>query len=155
MFRGPPLPLLPDLPLSELLAKARATEALGAWVRGSCPRQRIYRVDHGAAGHVLVSSDLGFLLARCDRVVVREGDRPVVLEAATIIQWRALQVATATPYLPGLERLRTLFPALQAGASELLVPLQSQSPEEVLARCLAEGVRVEGSRIVYTPSLPA
>jgi hypothetical protein len=149
MFRGPPLPLLPDLPLSELLAKARATEALGAWVRGSCPRQRIYRVDHGGAGHVLVSSDLGFLLTRCDRVVVREGHRPVVLEAATIIQWRALQVATATPYLPGLERLRILFPGLQSRSNGVLVPLCEHSPEEVLARCLAEGVQVIGSRVVY------
>jgi hypothetical protein len=99
---------------------------------------------------VLVSTDLGFLLGRCNRVAIREGQSPVVLETTTLIRWRALQVATATPYLPGGERLGALFPGLRIGASAVLVPLSTQSPEEVLARCLAEGMQVTGSRVVYS-----
>jgi hypothetical protein len=100
---------------------------------------------------VLVSPDLGFLLGRCSRVAVREGQLPVVLEAEMVIQWRALQVATATPCLPGIERLQALFPGLRFSPSAVLVPLRTQSPEEVLAGCLAEGVPVTASRVVYSP----
>jgi hypothetical protein len=81
--------------------------------------------------------------------VVREGERPVALEADTVIQWRALQVATATPYLPGLARLQTLFPELHVTTSGFLIPVRKESPEEVLALCVEEGMRVTGSRIVY------
>ena len=98
---------------------------------------------------VLASADLGFLLARCMEVALREGERAIVLASDTVIHWRALQVATATPYLPGLERLRAAFPQLRAAWNGLLIPVLTQSPEEVLARCLAEGVQITGSRIVY------
>ena len=98
---------------------------------------------------MLASADLGFLLGHCTHVALREGERTIVLAAETVIQWRALQVATATPYLPGLERLRTLFPRLDAIGNGLLIPLHRRSPEEVLARCLEEGVRITGSRVVY------
>jgi hypothetical protein len=98
----------------------------------------------------LASSDLGFLLRRCTHVAVRENRRLAVLPSEAVIQWRALQVATATPYLPGLERLRVLFPRLRATAGGFLVPLHSQSVEEVLSRCVSEGVRVTGSRVVYS-----
>lgn len=152
MFSGPPLPLLPDLPLSHLLAHAAAPEELGAWVRGDIAALRIHCVGRLRAGRVLASSDLGFLLGRCTRIAVREGKQIAVLAAETVIQWRALQVATATPHLPGFERLRLLFPGLRVHPKGLLVPVCRQSPEEVLARCLAEGVRVTGSRIVYSPS---
>ena len=67
----------------------------------------------------------------------------------TVIQWRALQIATATPYLPGFARLQTLFPGLQVTTSGFLIPMRKESPEEVLALCVEEGMRVTGSRIVY------
>ncbi|MEO8090952.1 MAG: hypothetical protein ABI703_11705 [Gemmatimonadales bacterium] len=104
---------------------------------------------------MLASSDLGFLLGCCEEVAVREGKRTVVLAADTVIQWRALQVAIATPYLPGLERLKALFPELQVTTNGFVIPLRRESPEEVLAYCLGEGVRVAGSRIVYPQGLLA
>ena len=82
-------------------------------------------------------------------VAVREGDRTIVLASETVIEWRALQVATATPYLPGLARLRALFPRLHATNGGFLVPVVKDSPEEVLALCVEEGVRVTGSQMVY------
>jgi hypothetical protein len=100
---------------------------------------------------VLASSDLGFLLGRCSRVAVREGERTIVLASETVIRWRALQVATATPHLPGLERLEAMFPGLRNSTDGCLVPVRDESPEEVLAMFVAEGVRVAASRIVYAP----
>ncbi len=152
MFSGPPLPLLPDLLLSHLLAHAGSPLELGAWVRGDIAALRIHCVGRLPAGRVLASSDLGFLLGRCTRIAVREGKQIAVLAAETVIQWRALQVVTATPYLPGLERLRALFPRLHVTATGFLVPLRKVSPEEVLVRCLEEGLRITGSRIVYPPT---
>jgi hypothetical protein len=98
---------------------------------------------------VLASGDLGWLLDRCERVAVRQGDQAVVLETETIIEWRALQVATALPCLPGLEQLGALFPGLRIHATSILVPLRTRSPEDVLACCMAVGIQVTGSRIVY------
>jgi hypothetical protein len=100
--------------------------------------------------HVLVSPDLGFLLGRCSRLALREGDQPVILEAELLIQWRTLQVVTATPFLPGLNRLSCIFPGVHLDSAGFQVPLLSQSPEEVLVECLTHGIPVAGSRIVYT-----
>ena len=149
MFLGPPLPLSPGIPLSELLACARRPGPLGAWVRPCVRTLRIYQLSPLPRRWVLASPDLGFLLTRCNHVAVREGERPVVLQAETVIHWRALQVATATPYLPGLARLQALFPGLDATPGGFLVPVREESPEAVLALCLEEGMRVTGSRIVY------
>ncbi len=82
-------------------------------------------------------------------VAVREGDHTVVLASETVIEWRALQVATATPYLPGLDRLEAVFPGLRHTPDGFMVPVVKQSAEEVLALCLEEGMRVSGSRVVY------
>ena len=103
---------------------------------------------------MLASADLGFLLARCTEVAVREGERTIVLASETVIHWRALQVATATPYLPGLDRLETLLPGLRTTPYGFLVPVEKSSAEEVLALCLEEGVLVNGSRVVYQPRDP-
>ena len=149
MFLGPPLPLSPDLPLTDLLACAGSPVPLGAWVRPCVRTLRVYRLSALARRWVLASPDLGFLLTRCKHVAIREGERLIVLEAETVIHWRALQVATATPYLPGLARLQALFPGLHAITNGFLVPVGKESPEEVLALCLEEGMRVTGSRIVY------
>lgn len=153
MFQGPPLPLSPDVSLNQLLTLASSGRPLGAWVRASLPRLRIYQLPCSGPRTrfvVLASSDLGYLLGRCREVAVRERERTRVLPAEVVIQWRALQVATATPHLPGIQRLEAEFPGLQASVLGLLIPTRLQSPEEVLARCLAQGVRVMGSRVIYT-----
>ncbi len=148
MFSGPLLPLSPDLPLSRLLAYAGTPETLGAWIRGVAALH-IHRVDRAPSARVLASSDLGYLLRRCSRLAVRAGKQVAVLSAETVIQWRALQVATATPYLPGVQRLAPAFPGLRVTSSGFLVPLRNESPEDVLVHCLEQGLRVTGSRIVY------
>lgn len=155
MFHGPPLPLSPDVSLSELLAFTRPPKRLGAWVRGSISRLHIHGVPHDSRCSVLASADLGFLLGRCVEVAVRERERTIVLTSETVIQWRALQVVTATPYLPGLDRLEALFPGLRSTSNGFLVPVGKDSPEEVLALCLEEGMRVSGSRVVYQPRDPS
>lgn len=151
MFQGPLRPLSPDLPLSQLLVYATPSGTLGAWMRACSPGQCLYRVAGPAiTGRVVASPDLGFLLARCDQVIVRERERAVVLAAETIIQWRAIQVSTSTPYLPGIDRLLQLFPELRPSRNGVLIPLGASSPEAVLAGCLAQGLPVTGSRIVYS-----
>jgi hypothetical protein len=156
MFFGPPLPLPSDLPLNFLLAELRHSEILGAWVRCSAHELRIHDTARISGGRVLVSPDLGLLLGRCNRVALREGSAPVILNADTVIRWRTLQVITALPHLPGLERLAQQFPGIiQCGPLGLLVPIPTGSPEEVLAECLATGIQVTGSRVVYSPPHPA
>jgi hypothetical protein len=98
---------------------------------------------------VLASPDLRFLLGRCPRVAVREGRHVKVLPSEAVIHWRALQITTATPYLPDMERMRALFPRLQLTNGGFQVPLHTESAEEVLSRCVSEGLRVTGSVIVY------
>jgi hypothetical protein len=149
VFDGPPLPLSPDVSLERLLSQPRSAEPLGAWVRGSVPRLKIYSIPLRASCFVLASPDLGFLLGRCQEVALREGGRTRVLRSETVIHWRALQVATATPHLPGLRRLRLEYPEMQTSIEGMLIPIRERSPEEVLGRCVAEGVRVISSRVVY------
>jgi hypothetical protein len=149
MFAGAPLPLSPDVRLSHLLALTRPGDPLGAWVSTCRHRLRIYRVEQPTFRQVLACADLGFLLGRCARVAVREGRHVRVLASQSVIHWRALQVATAIPYLPGVERMRALFPRLYATPGGFRVPLHTESAEEVLARCVSEGLRVTGSVIVY------
>ena len=149
MFAGAPLPLSPDFRLSHLLALNAPADPLGAWVSACRRRVLIYRVEQPTLRQVLASSDLGFLLGRCHQVAVREGRDVRVLASQAVIHWRALQVATATPYLPGLERMRALFPQLSVTDGGFRVPLHTESAEEVLARCVSEGLRVTGSAIVY------
>ena len=110
---------------------------------------RIHCLRQNPSCLLLVSSDLGYLLGRCSEVALREGKRTRVVAADMVIHWRALQVATATPYLPGIRRLLAQFPGMSASANGLLVPLRLVSPEEVLARCAGEGVRATGSRVIY------
>lgn len=157
MFSGPPLPLPSDLPLNFLLDQVRPPETLGAWVRCSAHQLRLHDTAQKSGGRVLVSADLGFLLGRCNRVALREGSAPVILEADMVIQWRTLQVITALPYLPGLDRLVQQFPGIiHCGSLGLLIPIPARSPEDVLAECLASGMQIAGSRVVYcAPPHPA
>jgi hypothetical protein len=73
----------------------------------------------------------------------------VVLEAELLIQWRVLQVVTGTPYLPGLERLSDIFRTAHLDPTGFQIPIPTRTPEEVLGECLAYGIPVAGSRIVY------
>jgi len=155
MFHGSPLPLSPDVTLRELLGYGRPPGQLGAWIRGNVCRLHIHEVPAHSRCSVLASADLGFLLRRCVEVAVREGNRTIVLASETMIAWRALQVATATPYLPGLDRLEAVFPGLRSTPNGFLVPVVKQSAEEVLALCLEEGMQVRGSRVVYHPRDPS
>jgi hypothetical protein len=120
-------------------------------VRGSAHEVRLHDTVRGGGCPVLISADLGFLLGRCSRVALREGNDLVVLEVELIIQWRTLQVLTGTPFLPGLERLKMQFPDLQVDPTGLSIPIPARSPEEVLAECLASGMQVTESRIAYLP----
>ncbi|MDQ3209413.1 MAG: URC4/urg3 family protein [Gemmatimonadota bacterium] len=151
MLHGPPLPLSPDVTLRELLEHRHPPAQLGAWIRGGVRRMYVSEASLRARCSVLASTDLGFLLGRCAEVAVREGNSTIVLPAEAVIEWRALQVATATPYLPGLDRLHAMFPGLRTIHSGFLVPVVKGSAEEVLAQCLEQGIPVRGSRIVYQP----
>jgi hypothetical protein len=150
MFSGPPLPLSPATRLSELLPLIGSQGAVGAWLRGAGSAFCLHGILFGKQQAVLASSDLGLLLSRCNRVALREGDLPVVLGVDKILEWRALQVVTATPYLPGLKLLEQQFPGLQLNADGMLVPIRTHSPEEILSVCLTQGVRVAGTRVVYS-----
>jgi hypothetical protein len=150
MLSGPPLPLPHSFLLHQLLAYARHPGTLGAWVRGSSQIVLLYEAK-GAIGRVMIDADLGRLLGRCDRIVLRRGAEPVVLEAATVIHWRALQVVTSTPHLPSPERLNKIFPGAHLESAGFRVLLGNQPPEHVLAACLTHGIRVSESRLIYCP----
>jgi hypothetical protein len=149
MLSGPPLPLPHDIPVHQLLAYARQPGTLGAWVRGSVRTLHLYESASGDSHRLLIGPDLGLLLGRCDRVVLRMGTLPVVLDAEAIIRWRVLQVVTATPHLPPLERLNEIFPAARPDSSGFQIAISSRTPEHILAQCLAHGIPVRESRIIY------
>lgn len=75
-----------------------------------------------------------------------------MLGANVLIGWRALQVVTGTPYLPCEERLNEVFPGAQVNDTGFLVPVESRTPEDVLADCLTHGIPVAGSRMSYRAS---
>ena len=160
MFPGPPLPLRPDLPLRQLRSVLSSERNVGAWFSGSARWLRLYARSPGWCSDVLISADLGFLLRRCNRVVVRQGLCAVLLECELLIQWRALRVVTAAPYLPCPERLQELFPGCEIHDTGFHVPTRNCPPEAVLAECLSEGIPVAETRIIYrapashTASLP-
>ena len=149
MFEGPPLPLSADIRIEQLLTHCPSAEPLGAWVRLGATRLQIYRIPVRVSRCVLASPDLGFLLSRCDAIALREGGEVRVLPSTSVIHWRALQVATAMPHLPGLRRLKLEYPEMDMSLERLLIPIRERSPEEVLGRCVAAGVRVMSSRVVY------
>jgi hypothetical protein len=154
MFSGPPLPLLPATRLSEVLSLAVPATTVGAWLRGSGSAFRIYFSRQAHRTCILASPDLSLLLRRCNQVALREGIQTVVLAVDQILEWRALQVVTATPHLQGLEHLQQQFPGLHLNADGLVIPVRAHSPEEVLSFCLAHGVRVSGTRILYSAGPP-
>jgi hypothetical protein len=156
MFSGPPLPLPSDLPLRYLWPHAPMSGSLGAWMRGSPRRFRLSNTSNPCRGSIVVCADLGFLLRQCSRIALREQTQLVVLETDLLIQWRTLQVVTATPFLPGLKRLSVIFPGAHLDPNGFQVAIPTHSPEQVLAECLTHGIPVAGSRIVYAvpPTTP-
>jgi hypothetical protein len=160
MFPGPPLPLRPDLPLWQLRSVASSQRNVGAWYSGSARWLRLYGRSTGWCSGLLVAADLGLLLRRCNRVVVRQGLHIVLLESEILIQWRALRVVTGIPYLPCPEWLQELFPGCEIDNTGFHVPTRNCPPEAVLAECLSQGIPVAETHIIYrapafdTPSLP-
>ena len=156
MPAGPPLPIPSDYPLSLLIDLVQPidlgrspSDGLGVWLRDVTGAIPMYVAARGRCCRMLLSGDLGVLLGRCSHVVVREGSRPRVISVEQLIQWRALQVVTSTPCLPGPERLQEIFPGAVLEPAGFRVPVQSIAPEVVLAECLTHGITVTESRITY------
>jgi hypothetical protein len=133
---------------------------VGAWYTGSARGFRLYGRSAGGCSGLLIAADLGLLLRHCNRVVVRQGLKIVLLESEVLIQWRALRVVTGVPYLPCPEWLQELFPGCEIDNTGFHVPTRNCPPEEVLAECLRQGIPVAETHIIYrasafnTPSLP-
>jgi hypothetical protein len=150
MCSGPPLPLSPDFPVHQLLLLAGGRVPIGAWVQGAGPAHRLTITAQGHCSAVLIGEDLGELVHCCDRVLLRSGRGACVVPALAVLRWRALQVVTDTPQLPGPERLKEIFPGAEIDSTGFKVPLEGCSPEELLASCAARGIQVSNTRIVYS-----
>lgn len=159
MFSGPPLPLPHDFPLQRLVTLIHSKRDVGVWHRDAGHQHRLSITAAGRCIAVLIGGDLGALLRCCSQVLVREGSEPRLLDANVLIQWRALQVVTGTPYLPAGERLKEIFPGAHLNDDGFCLPTEGQPPEEVLADCLRHEIPVVGSRIIYrtqtTPPRPS
>ena len=145
MLPGAPSRLPSSFPLRRALALAHPGEPLGAWVRMG--RWPLHLRAGGCA--LLASDDLGFLLRRCARVVVRNGARAIALEAERLIAWRTLQIVVGAPYLPQLSELRALFPDLRVAEGKIALPLGLDGAEPALAACAAARVPVAATWIEY------
>jgi hypothetical protein len=137
--------VLPSTELRALVRLGESGETLGVWARG-CGRPR--RLTTGSR-QLALSQDLGFLLRRCERTVVRVSGTLHAMSAERLIAWRTLQIAVGSPVLPGLDAWRGLYPSLRVAEDRITVPLDRGSAEEVLALCAAERVAVLGSWIEY------
>jgi hypothetical protein len=141
------------------MSRANSAAPLGVWLREARYPAKV-RGTHGyGRSGLLASADLGFLLGRCSHVALREETEAVVLPTELVIQWRSLQVVTATPWLPEIDRLAEVVPGAHLDLTGFHVPLHGRVPEEVLADCLSHAIPVAGSRIIYccitdSPRLP-
>jgi len=145
MLPGAPSRLPPSLPLRRALAFAHPGELLGAWVR-LC-RWPLHLRAGGCA--LLAGTDLGFLLRRAGRVLIRIGERPVALPAEQLIAWRTLQIAVGAPYLPAVAELRELYPGLRVAHGRIALPLGLGDGAAALAFCARAGLPVAGSWVEY------
>jgi hypothetical protein len=150
MCSGPPLPLSPDFPVHQLLSLVGQRQRAGAWVQGAGSAHRLIITAHGHCSAVIIGEDLGELIQCCDQIVLRGGIGAFVVASKAVMRWRALQVVTDRPQLPGPERLREIFPGAEIDSTGFKVPLESCSPEELLASCLARGIQVANTWIVYS-----
>ncbi len=140
-------PLPPSFPLFQLIAMATpgTDRLLGGWVRGG---SRPLRLSGSSATPLLAAGDLRYLLARCDLVAVRSGERVLLLRGRPLESRLALQVAAARSrvLLPGVFAGR--FDPVPTGTDELTVPVGERTPEAVLADCVRDGLSVRASRVV-------
>jgi hypothetical protein len=132
--------------LTTALHLARPGRPLGLWVRGC---RRLVSLRAPGRRLVVIGGDLGALLRRCDRVVVRDGEAPVALAASRLIGWRVLEIVLGTPFLPPPAQLRTLFPALRNVHGSIAIPIGLGSAEEALSVCVRERLPVVSTRIAY------
>jgi len=145
MLPGAPSRLPPSFPLRRALAFAHPGELLGAWVR-VC-RWPLHLRAGGC--DLLAGTDLGFLLRRSARVLVRSGGRAIALAAEQLIAWRTLQIALGAPYLPRLRELRELYPGIRVTHGRIALPIGLGDGASALAACAQAGLRVAGSWIEY------
>ena len=150
MCPGSPARLRASTPLNCLFSLGTDGQTLGVWLRG-CRRPAALRCRARAnAGLLLLAADdIGYLLRRCPLVAVRDGERIVPLPASVLLEWRVLEVVLASPYLPGPEQLRALFPAARVRDGGFALPLGLRSAEEALSLCVAERLPVIATRIGY------
>jgi hypothetical protein len=151
MPAGPPLPLVPEYPLAQLigLIDPRAAQAqLGVWVdfEAIIP---LYVTARGRSCRMLLSGDLGHLLGRCRHVAVRQEGQVRVLAVEMLTHWRTLEVVMPAGCSRSQERLQQIFPSAVMEARGFRIPVDSVPPESVLAECLTHGIPVTESRITY------
>jgi hypothetical protein len=103
-----------------------------------------------AGGRALLASpDLGYLLRRCGRILVRDGTGPAVLAAERLIAWRTLQIVVGAPFLPRVRELRAMYPGLRVAGGQISLPLGLEGAEPVLGACAAARVPVTATWIEY------
>jgi hypothetical protein len=137
--------LHPSFPLRRALGLAHPGDLLGAWVRvGRWP------LSLRAGGRALLAgTDLGHLLRRCGRVLVRHGCRAVVVDADRLIAWRTLHIVVGAPFLPRVQELRAIYPGLRVANGRLALPLGLDGAEPALAACAAARLPVAATWIDY------
>lgn len=145
MLPGAPSRLPFSFPLRRALGLAHPGDPLGAWVRMG--RWPLHLRAGGRA--LLASDDLGYLLRRCPRVLLRDARSAVVLEAERLIAWRTLQIVVGAPYLPQVPMLRAMYPALRVTEGRIDLPIGLGGAEPALAACAAARVPVAATWIEY------
>ena len=145
MLPGAPSRLPTSFPLRRALGLAHPGDPLGAWVRMG--RWPLHLRAGGRA--LLASADLGYLLRRCARVLVRDGVAAIVLEADQLIAWRTLQIVVGTPYLPEVHALQAMYPGLRVAHGRIALPIGLDGAEPALAACAAARVPVTATWIEY------
>src|SRR3954465_15235642 len=113
MLDAPVLPLLPEYPLAQLVGLIDtndAREPLGAWLAGVDDAVSICVTARGGCCRMLLSGDLGLLLARCSRVAVRQGCQPRIVATEALLRCRALEVGITRGSAQNPERLQEIFP---------------------------------------------
>ena len=155
MFPGSPARILPTWPLRGILPLAGRGAPLGVWLRG-CTRPWAVRCrGPDGARQLLASEDLGYLLRRCARIALRDGEVVRVVSAGALLGCRVLEIVLAAPYLPPPHQLRQLFPSARVREGVVALPLGLGSAEEALALCAAERLPVAATRIAYLGSVDA
>jgi hypothetical protein len=145
MLPGAASRLLPSFPLRRALGLAHPGDPLGAWVRMG--RWPLHLRAGGCA--LLLSADLGYLLRRCTRVLVRDGGAAIVLETDQLIAWRTLQIVVGAPYLPEVQVLRAMYPGLSVAPGRIALPIGLDGAEPALAVCAATRLPVTATWIEY------